>query len=110
MNGLKFITLPFLMHLIIISGIPVAQDSLGQREREPVIIDDNVVTCSRNMECGWLICVWAREYNEEYGCQFFHNQCDCPSHLECNRVAMSAPSESHLIWDYRCQEPESNKK
>ncbi|XP_078338230.1 uncharacterized protein LOC111099129 isoform X3 [Crassostrea virginica] len=76
----------------------------------PVIIDDNVVTCSRNMECGWLICVWAREYNEEYGCQFFHNQCDCPSHLECNRVAMSAPSESHLIWDYRCQEPESNKK
>lgn len=40
----------------------------------------------------------------------FLSSCDCPSHLECNRVPMSAPSESHLVWDYRCQEPESNKK
>lgn len=41
---------------------------------QPVNLNNDVVSCSRNMECGWLVCLWAQESNAEYGCQFFHNQ------------------------------------
>ncbi|XP_052718114.1 uncharacterized protein LOC128190209 [Crassostrea angulata] len=78
--------------------------------REPVNLNNDVVSCSRNMECGWLVCLWAQESNAEYGCQFFHNHCHCPSNLECSTASMSSPSDDHLVWDYRCQEPESNRK
>ncbi|XP_048768191.1 uncharacterized protein LOC125674870 isoform X1 [Ostrea edulis] len=78
--------------------------------REPVSLDNNVMSCSRNMECGWLVCIWAQESNGGYGCQFFHNHCNCPSDLECSGTHMSEPTESHLVWDYRCQEPTTNRK
>eukprot|EP00105_Crassostrea_gigas_P022054 XP_011441417.1 PREDICTED: uncharacterized protein LOC105338122 isoform X1 [Crassostrea gigas] len=111
MNGVKFISLVLSMHIINTAGIPVAHDvSLGNIYREPVNLNNDVVSCSRNMECGWLVCLWAQESNAEYGCQFFHNHCHCPSNLECSTASMSSPSDDHLVWDYRCQEPESNRK
>ncbi|XP_048768199.1 uncharacterized protein LOC125674870 isoform X2 [Ostrea edulis] len=111
MNGLRSISLVFWMQVFFTSGIPVAYDeSMAVRERQPVSLDNNVMSCSRNMECGWLVCIWAQESNGGYGCQFFHNHCNCPSDLECSGTHMSEPTESHLVWDYRCQEPTTNRK